>query len=87
MSQNLMSQLVKYEKACCIYGYFSLPENAEKSAQELANHLGVTPQTIRKWWMRMAEGEVTCGYGATGHNGCLYKFQNMPQNTPPDDVA
>lgn len=71
MSQTLMSQLVKYEKACCIYGYFVA--NKEKSNREIADHLGVSPTTVRSWRRRIFHSEVTCGYGASGHNGCIFK--------------
>lgn len=80
MSQNLMSQLVKYEGACCIYAYFTW--NKDKTNRELADHLGVSTNTIRVWRRRIKNLEVGCGYGASGESGCIYKCQNIIQNTP-----
>lgn len=80
MSQTLMSQLVKYEGACCIYGYYR--KNSEKPAWELAKHLGVSEATVRVWRKRIREGTITCGYGVSGVGECLHKHENTPQNTP-----
>jgi hypothetical protein len=71
MSQNLMAQLIKHEEFCCIYGFFC--NHKEKTNRELADYLGVTANTVRMWRRRIREDEVTCGYGASGHGGCIYR--------------
>lgn len=80
MSQNLMSQLVKYEGECCIYGYFA--KRVDKTPRELADHLGVSCNSIRVWRRKISEGKVTCGYGASGKGECRFHCQNIAQNTP-----
>ena len=56
--RTLMQQLVKYEHACCIFGYFH--EWEERSAREMARHLGVTPRTIRLYRQKIRTGGLTC---------------------------
>lgn len=62
--QTLMQQLTKFEGSCCVYGYFT--EKAEKSAREIARHLGVTPRTIRLYRQRMRDGSITCPFKELG---------------------
>lgn len=85
MSQTLMQQLIKYEGSCCIYGYFM--KRKDMTPRELSDHLGVTPNTVRKWFRRIASGEISCGYGVSGLNGCLNHVIELPQETPPNAVA
>ena len=80
MSQNLMSQLAKYEGYCCVYGFFFAQEG--RSNKDIAEWLGVTPNTIRMWRKRIDRGEISCGHGATGHNGCIFRSDKRFQNTP-----
>ena len=80
MPQTLMQQLVKYEKECCIYGYFM--KRGDMPIRELADHLGVTTTTVRVWLGRINSGEITCGYGASGCNGCLNHDTNGIENAP-----
>jgi hypothetical protein len=75
-----MSQLVSYEGDCCIYAYFE--RRKEETNKQMAAHLGVHPHTIRMWRRRIASGEITCGYEASGKGCCLYFLENHPQNTP-----
>lgn len=58
--QTLMQQLIKFEGECCVYSY--LTKRAEKSAREIARHLGVTPRTIRLYRQRIREGDLGCPF-------------------------
>ena len=80
MSQKLMAQLVSYEGECCIYAYFA--RRSKESNKQMAEHLGVHPHTIRMWRKRIAKGEITCGYEASGKGCCLYHPEINNQNTP-----
>jgi hypothetical protein len=54
-------------------------KNADKTSAEIANHLGVTTATIRTWRKRIADEDITCGYGVSGCGKCIH---NPRQNTP-----
>ncbi len=71
MPQTLMKQLVKHEKACCIYSY--ILDTLDQDAATLAEHLGVDIRSIYKWRKRVSSKEVSCGYGASGLEGCKFK--------------
>jgi len=66
-----MQQLIKFEGSCCIYKY--IKDTSDKTAQEIADHLGVDVLTIARWRKRVASGDVGCGYGASGKDGCENK--------------
>ncbi len=54
----LMQSLIKSEGYCCVFGY--LIANREKSATEIADHLGISSRLIRRLKVQIHNQELTC---------------------------
>lgn len=55
---RLIEELLEAEGACCLYGY--LMQHSDKSSQELADHLGIAPRTIRHYRKKVVDGKLFC---------------------------
>lgn len=82
MAQNLMQQLAKHEGYCCVYKFIRTFRG--ETSKAVAAKLGVTPVIVRRWRKRIRDGEVSCGYSATGCSGCdnVNVGTKRDQNTP-----